>query len=166
MNLTQFQQAVAAADKPIIVDFWAPWCAPCRATKPVLEKLAAEFNASVTFLSINADDSRAVLEHFRVSGIPTVLALRGGQVTARVTGAQGEAGYRALFDALANDREVQISISAFDRGLRLGAGILLATVGLSTGSWPLLVIGGLVTFLGMYDRCPLWRAMTGMWRAR
>ena len=166
MNLIQFQQTVSAADKPIVVDFWAPWCVPCRATKPVLEKLAAEFESDVTFLPVNADDSRDVLEHFQVIGIPTVLTLRGGQVVGRVTGAQGEAGYRAMFDALANGREVKIPLSAFDRMLRLGAGGLLVAVGISTGSWLLTGIGGIVAFLGVYDRCPIWRAVTGMWRHR
>ena len=166
MNLIQFQQTVSAADKPIVVDFWAPWCVPCRATKPVLEKLAAEFESGVTFLPVNADDSRDVLEHFQVIGIPTVLTLRGGQVVGRVTGAQGEAGYRAMFDALANGREVKIPLSAFDRMLRLGAGGLLVAVGISTGSWLLTGIGGIVAFLGVYDRCPIWRAVTGMWQRR
>lgn len=166
MNLIQFQQTLAAADKPIVVDFWAPWCAPCRMTKPVLERLGREYSKAVTFLPINADDSRDLLEHFQVIGIPTVLVLRGGQVQARVTGAQNEAGYRVLFEALVNDREVQIPMSAFDRALRLGAGILFLLAGVSTGSWLLTGVGGLVAFFGWYDRCPVWKALTGMWKFR
>ena len=166
MNLIQFQQAISSADKPVVADFWAPWCVPCRATKPVLEKLAAEFESDVTFLPVNADDSRDVLEHFQVIGIPTVLTLRGGEVVGRVTGAQNEAGYRAMFEALATGGEVKIPMLSFDRMLRLGAGGLLAAVGISTGSWLLTGIGGIVAFLGVYDRCPVWRAVTGMWQRR
>jgi thioredoxin 1 len=162
MNLTEFQQKISSADKPIVVDFWAPWCAPCRMTKPILEKLAREYQEQVAFLPVNADESREVLETYRIIGIPTVMAFRGSKVAARVTGAQNEAGYRALFEALAEGREVKIPLSTFDRFLRLGAGALLAMVGISTGNWLLTGAGGVVAFLGVYDRCPIWRAVTQM----
>lgn len=162
MNLIQFQQAVTSADKPIIVDFWAPWCVPCRVTKPILEKLAGEYSGKIEFMPINADTSREVLEHFRVIGIPTVLTLRNGKVVGRVTGAQSEVNYRAMFAGLAEGREIKIPIAPFDRMLRLGTGALLAAVSFSTGNWLVLGIGGIIAFLGIYDRCPIWRALTGM----
>jgi thioredoxin 1 len=166
MNLTQFQQKVSSTDKPIVVDFWAPWCMPCKVTKPILEKLAREYGEKVEFLPIDADISRDVLEHFKVIGIPTVLTIRGGEVVGRVTGAQNEAGYRAMFEALAEGREVKIPVSAFDRMLRLGAGALLVMVGISTSNWLVLGIGGVVAFMGVYDRCPIWRALTGLAQAK
>jgi thioredoxin 1 len=134
MNLTQFQQAVASTDKPIVVDFWAPWCAPCRVTKPILEKLAGEYTGKVEFMPINADTSREVLEQFQVIGIPTVLTIRDGKVVGRVTGAQNESSYRAMFAALAEGKEVKIPMTSFDRTLRLGAGTLFVAVGISTGN--------------------------------
>lgn len=166
MNLSQFQEVVSSADTPIVVDFWASWCVPCRVTKPILEKLAEEYKGKVEFLPIDADQSREVLEQFRIIGIPTVMALRGGEVVARVTGTQNEAGYRAMFESLAQGGEVKIPMSTFDRMLRLGAGALLTMVGISTGNWLVLGIGGIVAFLGMYDRCPIWRAVTGTIRAK
>jgi thioredoxin 1 len=166
MNLTQFQQKVSSADKPIVVDFWAPWCMPCKVTKPILEKLGKEYGEKVEFLPIDADISRDVLEHFKVIGIPTVLTIRDGEVVGRVTGAQNEAGYRAMFEALAEGREVKIPVSAFDRMLRLGAGALLVMVGISTSNWLVLGIGGVVAFMGVYDRCPIWRALTGLAQAK
>ncbi len=164
MNLTQFQQTVSSSSKPLVVDFWAPWCAPCRVTKPILEKLAREYQDKVAFLPVNADEAREVLETYQIIGIPTVMAFRGGEVAARVTGAQNEAGYRAMFEALAEGKEVQISISLFDRLLRLSAGALLAGVGLTTESWIVVAAGGIVAFLGVYDRCPIWRALTRMFQ--
>lgn len=139
---------------------------PCKVTKPILEKLAKEYSDTVEFMPIDADTSRDVLEHFQVIGIPTVLTLRDGKLIGRVTGAQNESAYRAMFDALANGREVKIPMSSFDRTLRLGAGALLVVVGFSAGSWLAAGIGGIVAFLGVYDRCPIWRAITGMLRSR
>jgi thioredoxin 1 len=162
MNLTQFQQTVSSTDKPIVLDFWANWCVPCRVTKPILEKLAEEYKGKIEFLPIDADQSREVLDQFKIIDIPTVMALREGRVAARVTGAQNEAGYRAMFEALAGGGEVKVPMSAFDRVLRLGAGALLAMIGISTGNWLVLGVGGIVAFLGMYDRCPIWRAVTGL----
>lgn len=160
MNLSEFQQKVSSANKPIIVDFWASWCVPCKVTKPILEKLGVEYGEKVEFLPIDADQSRDILEHFKVIGIPTVLTIRGGEVVGRVTGAQNEAGYRAMFEALAEGREVKIPMSAFDRMLRLGAGALLVMVGISTSNWLVLGIGGIIAFMGVYDRCSIWRALT------
>ena len=87
MNLSEFHQKISNAGKPVVVDFWAAWCVPCRITKPILEKLAHEYNDRVLFLPVDADESREVLEHFRVIGIPTVMTLRNGDVVGRVTGA-------------------------------------------------------------------------------
>ena len=137
---------------------------PCRMTKPILEKLATEYDAQVNFLPINADDSRELLEQFQVIGIPTVLALRNGKVVGRVTGAQHEAGYRAMFSALAEEKEIKIPLSPFDRTLRLGAGFLLLLIGFLTSNWLVIALGAVVAFLGFYDRCPIWNALTRLWR--
>jgi thioredoxin 1 len=161
MNTLEFQQKISEAGKPVVIDFWAPWCGPCRMTKPILDKLAKEYADRVEFLPVNADDSREVLEQFKIFGIPTVLTLRAGKEAGRVTGAQNEVGYRALVESLAEDKSVSMPLAPFDRILRLGAGILLALVGISTGSWIVMGIGGIVAFTG-YDRCPIWKALTGI----
>lgn len=135
-------------------------------TKPILDKLGKEFAEDVEFLPINADQSREVLEQYRIFGIPTVIAFQNGKEVARLTGAQNEAGYRAVFDALAQGKEVKIPMTQFDRMLRLGAGALFITVGISTGSWLVAGIGGILAFLGIYDRCPIWNALTRMLQSK
>lgn len=164
MNNSEFQRRISQTDKPVIVDFWAPWCVPCRITKPILEKLAREYNEKVDFLAVDADEARDLSDQFHVVSIPTVLALREGKVVGRIMGAQNESGYRTMFESLANRKEVKFQLSASDRVLRLTAGALLVMIGISTQSWLVLGIGGIVAFLAVYDRCPLWAGMTKLWK--
>lgn len=135
-------------------------------TKPILDKLAKEYGDTVQFMPVNADDSREVLEHFRVYGIPTVLTIRGGKEVGRVTGAQNEAGYRAMFEALSKGVEVKTPLTNFDRMLRLGGGGLFIMIGISTGNWIVAGIGGILAFMGIYDRCPIWNAITGIFKRK
>ncbi len=135
-------------------------------TKPILDKLGKEFADEVDFLPVNADQSREVLEQYRIFGIPTVIAFQNGKEVARLTGAQNEAGYRAVFDALAQGKEVKVPMTQFDRMLRLGAGALFIMVGASTGSWLVAGIGGVLSFLGIYDRCPIWNALTRIFQSK
>lgn len=135
-------------------------------TKPILEKLAKEYDGRVQFMPVNADESREVLEQFKVFGIPTVITLRDGKEVGRVTGAQNESGYRAMFEALAEGKEVKVPLTSFDRMLRLGAGAIFVVMGINTGNWLVAGIGGLIAFMGVYDRCPIWQAVTRMFKAK
>lgn len=166
MNTSEVHQVISATGKPVIVDFWASWCAPCKTTKPILERLAQEYDGSVEFLPVNADDSRQVVEQLRIFGLPTVLAMRDGKEVSRVTGARDEASYRAMFEALASGSEVKVSLAPFDRLLRFGAGLLLLIVGILTSSWLVAGIGCVLAFLGVYDRCPIWAAIAGKLRRK
>jgi len=160
MNQNEFQQKIKSSEKPTVVDFWAPWCGPCRITKPILEKLGKEYGDSVQFLAINADEAPEVIEEYRVFGIPTVITFRNGSEVGRITGAQSEAGFRAMFQALANGDEINVPITPFDRMLRLGAGGLFLAVGVVNSNWLVAGIGAVLAFLGVYDRCPIWKALT------
>jgi thioredoxin 1 len=162
MNKSEFQQKISGSNKPIIIEFWATWCSPCMMTKPILEKLSKEYTNKVEFMPINADDSREVLEQYRVFGIPTVIAIRNGKEVRRVTGAQNESNYRDLFEAMSEGKEVKTSLAQFDRMLRLGTGALFVIVGITTQNWIIGGIGGMIAFMGIYDRCPIWRALRGI----
>lgn len=162
MNKAEFQQKIASTEKPIVIDFWATWCAPCMLTKPILEKLGREYADTVEFFPINADESREIVEQFQVFGIPTVITIYNGKEIQRITGAQNEASYRAIFDASVQGRKANVPLTQFDRLLRIGSGGLFILIGISTGNWIVAGIGGLLAFLGIYDRCLIWNALTGM----
>lgn len=135
-------------------------------TKPILEKLADEYGSRVEFIPINADDSREILESFRIFGIPTVIAMRDGKEIGKFTGVQSEAGYRTMFESLAANEEVKILLTPFDRILRLGAGGVFVMIGVTTGNWIVGVMGGMLAFLGIYDRCPIWNAIVEILKRR
>jgi thioredoxin 1 len=166
LNQSEFTQKITQSSQPVLVDFWAPWCAPCRMTKPILEKLAQEYQGKVEFLEVNADESDEVLKQYRVMGIPTVMAFKGGEPAARLVGARSEADYRSVFASLSEGKEVQASIPQFQRWLRLGSGGLLVAYGIATQNWWIVALGGVVAFWGVYDRCPIWKAITGLFKAK
>lgn len=84
----------ASQDRPIVVDFWAPWCGPCRALTPILEKVIGEHKGDVVLVKVNIDESPGLAGKFRIQGIPLVIGFRDGKAIAEFEGVQGEPGVR------------------------------------------------------------------------
>lgn len=92
-NLTEatFDEVVNASAEPVIVDFWAEWCGPCRMVAPILDEIATEQDGKVKVTKLNVDDSPAIAQRFGVMSIPTMLVFRDGEVDKRIVGAKGKA---------------------------------------------------------------------------
>ena len=93
---TNFQETIKA-NPLVVVDFWAPWCGPCRMVGPVIEQLAAEYAGKVTFGKMNVDENRNVPSSFAVMSIPTIIVFHHGQAVQRIVGAYPKADIEATF---------------------------------------------------------------------
>ena len=86
VNDENFGQVVLDSKQPVLVDFWAQWCGPCRSLAPIVDALAEQYAGTARIVKLNVDDSPAIVERYRVQAIPTLILFRGGEEKRRMVG--------------------------------------------------------------------------------
>ncbi len=94
-----FEREVLKSDIPVLVDFWAPWCAPCRMLAPTVDQLAAEYAGRAKVVKLNVDDNQETSFRYNIRGIPTLLLFKNGEVRDQIVGATSKDNIARLIDA-------------------------------------------------------------------
>ena len=99
LTKTNFEQEVMKSDVPVVVDFWASWCGPCRMVSPIIDSLAEEYGDRIKVCKVNVDAESALASEFAVVSIPTVLIIKDGKIAERSVGAKSFDDFCDMIDA-------------------------------------------------------------------
>lgn len=168
MNIRILEEKISKQIRPIVIEFWAPWCHPCKAMAPFLSKAASKYQDKVDLIRINVDESPDIARSLRILAVPTMIGYSSGKQIFRKTGLQTQVSIDKLFAGLSEGRTIKKQSPApASRILRAAAGLALIIGGIIYNFSVLLIISGIVVaFTAVYDRCPIYRAVSDWIKSR
>ncbi|MDR2644601.1 MAG: thioredoxin [Endomicrobium sp.] len=99
INETNFEKEVLSSDKPVLIDFWAPWCGPCKMLSPIIEEIASQYNGKAKVFKVNTDENMSLSTKFQITSVPCLILFKNGEVLNKIVGFRSKGDIEKLINS-------------------------------------------------------------------